>query len=91
MAAVSLRGYMFAGPVVLYLAAALAVLTTRRRAVVGLVQRHIALGAFLIAYAGLYLPAVAFYEPISGTGTARFLLAHLAPLLFAPLDAGDPW
>ena len=83
MAAVSLRGYMFAGPVVLYLAAALAVLATRRRAVVGLVQRHIGLGAFLIAYAGLYLPAVAFYEPISGTGTARFLLAHLAPLLFA--------
>ena len=83
MAAVSFRGYMFAGPVVLYLAAALAVVTTRRRVVVGLVRRHIALAAFLIAYAGLYLPAIAFYEPISGTGTARFLLAHLAPLLFA--------
>ena len=30
----------------------------------------------------LYLIGTAFYAPISGTGTTRFLLAHVAPLLF---------
>ena len=38
--------------------------------------------AFLIVYAVVYLLAIAFYYPTSGTGTARFLLAHLAPLFF---------
>ena len=52
MAAVSFRGYMFAVPVGLYLAAALAVVTTRRRAVVSLLQRHFALGAFLVPMRG---------------------------------------
>lgn len=48
-----------------------------------MVRRQTALVLFLAAYAAVYLPATAFYEPTSGTGTARFLLAHVAPLLFA--------
>ena len=83
MGAVLFRGYLIAGPLALYLAAAVAVVATRRSLAVGLIQRHVALGVFLAAYAALYLPAIAFYEPTSGTGTARFLLAHVAPLLFA--------
>jgi hypothetical protein len=45
--------------------------------------RNDSLAAFLILYAVLYLAAIAFYEPISGTGTTRFLMAHVAPLMFA--------
>jgi hypothetical protein len=63
-----------------------------------LIQRHAALAAFVSLYAIVYLPAVAFYEPISGTGTTRFLLAHVAPLLFllsrfvqSPAFAADRW
>jgi hypothetical protein len=48
-----------------------------------LVRGHPALTLFLAAYAAVYIPAIAFYEPISGTGTARFLAAHIGPLLFA--------
>jgi hypothetical protein len=83
MAAVLFRGYMIGVPLALYLAAAVGLVATRRHVAAGLIRRHRALGAFLVAYAGLYLPAIAFYEPTSGTGTARFLLAHAAPLLFA--------
>jgi hypothetical protein len=46
------------------------------------IRRHAALAVFLFLYAAVYGPAVAFYEPISGTGTIRFLLVHVAPLLF---------
>src|SRR5437867_10779803 len=31
---------------------------------------------FLVLYAAVYLLGIAFYEPVSGTGTARFLLTH---------------
>ena len=44
--------------------------------------QYITLAVFLFLYAAVYGPAVAFYEPTSGTGTTRFLLAHVAPLLF---------
>ena len=57
--------------------------TTRRRAFWGLVHGHPWLVAFLVLYAGVYLPAIAFYHPTSGTGTGRFAAAHLAPLFFA--------
>jgi len=83
MIAVSFRGYMFLSPLSLSAIAAALVAATRRSIVAGLVRRHMALAVFLLVYAGLYVPAIAFYEPTSGTGTARFLLAHFAPLLFA--------
>lgn len=37
---------------------------------------------FALMYFATYLPLCAFYAPISATGTTRFLLAHLTPLLF---------
>lgn len=83
MVAVSFRGFMFLSPLALYALAAALVVATRPSIVSGLVRRHLALAVFLLIYAGLYLPTIAFYEPTSGTGTARFLLAHFAPLLFA--------
>jgi hypothetical protein len=83
MATVSFNGYMFLKPLLLYLLAAGGVVATRPTVVSAMVRRRTALVLFLAAYAAAYLPATAFYEPTSGTGTARFLLAHLAPLLFA--------
>ena len=83
MAAVSFRDYMFLKPLVLYLVAAGVVVASRRRDRLAIAAPTRALAAFMAAYAALYLPAIAFYEPTSGTGTGRFLLAHVAPLLFA--------
>lgn len=37
---------------------------------------------FLGAYATVYLLGIAFYAPVSGTGTTRFLMAHLLPAFF---------
>jgi hypothetical protein len=37
---------------------------------------------FLVMYAGAFLVSTAFIDAVSGTGTTRFLLVHLAPLLF---------
>jgi hypothetical protein len=48
-----------------------------------LLRKNFALVGFLSLYALGYLFAIAFYFPTSGTGTARFLLAHLTPLFFA--------
>jgi len=67
----------------LYLAALSIVLITRRPMVAKMIRSNLALIVFLIVYAVVYLFAIAFYYPTSGTGTARFLLAHLAPLFFA--------
>jgi predicted secreted protein len=47
-----------------------------------LIRDHAALAAFLLLYALVYVPAIGFYAPTSGTGTTRFFLAHVAPLLF---------
>ena len=49
----------------------------------GLVRRHAALVAFLVLYGTSHLLLIAFYAPISGTGTTRFLIAHLTPLFYA--------
>ena len=49
----------------------------------GLVRRHAALAAFLVLYGASHLLLIAFYEPISGTGTTRFLIAHLTPFFYA--------
>ena len=49
---------------------------------VTLVRNHVALIAFLLCYAVVYLLAIAFYRPIPGT-TGRMILAHMAPLVFA--------
>ena len=55
---------------------------TRRQALSAMAREHISPVMLLAAYAGTYLMATAFYQPISGTGTGRFLLAHALPLFF---------
>jgi len=67
---------------VLYLVGLSIVLITRRSIVARMIRSELPLVAFLIVYAVVYLFAIAFYYPTSGTGTARFLLAHLTPLFF---------
>jgi len=57
-------------------------IVTRRQALSAMVREHIWPVTLLAAYAGTYLMATAFYQPISGTGTGRFLLAHALPLFF---------
>jgi hypothetical protein len=83
MALQFVRGYWVLKFLALYLAAALAVAFSRPRDLARLVREHAALTMLLVTYAAVYLPTIAFYERASGTGTARFLLAHVAPLLFA--------
>jgi hypothetical protein len=82
MAVRSFRTYNYWRYVVLYLAYALMLVITRRAAVARLIRAHPAVAAFLVMYAFVYLVGIAFYAPVSGTGTTRFLIAHLLPLLF---------
>lgn len=83
MAIVSYRTYDYLPFVILYGGAALWVGMRHRTAVAAIIRDHVWLCGFLAAYAALYLVAIAFYFPISGTGTARFLIPHLLPLFFA--------
>ena len=68
--------------VAVYVLLALALMATTWRSFAEIVRRHRALAVFLALYAAFYLPATAFYEPTSGTGTTRFLMAHITPLMF---------
>lgn len=81
MVVVTYQRFWIAKYLVLYMALAMAVALSARRAVSDLVLRHLPLALFLVAYAGAYTLAIAFYKPISGT-TTRMFLAHVAPLLF---------
>ena len=83
MATKSVQMYEYLPYLLLYLLASLIVLSTRRAGVGRLLRSNLPLVVFLILYAVIYLLAIAFYYPTSGTGTARFLLAHLLPLFFA--------
>ena len=83
MAAVLYRDYWFSKFLLMQLIALAVVVATRREMVAPLLRRHAVLVVFLITYAAVFIPAIAFYAPTSGTGTGRFLLAHVAPLLFA--------
>ena len=83
MALKSVQMYGYLPYLLLYLAMLAVILFTRRQIVVPMLRANAPLVAFLLVYASLYLLAIAFYYPTSGTGTARFLLAHLAPLFFA--------
>ena len=79
----SYRTFWYLKFVAIYLAGIGVLAATRWSAFKDLLGRNRPLAAFLILYAAMYLPAIAFYEPISGTGTTRFLMAHLTPLMFA--------
>ena len=78
----SYNTYSYLKYVVLYSVFALALIAANRRAFVSLVVDRAGLFAFLLLYGVIYFVATAFYWPVSGTGTTRFLLAHVAPLLF---------
>jgi len=68
--------------VCLFFALTALLIASRPRAFVGLVRRNAGLFAFLVLYAIMGLLTTAFYSPISGTGTTRFLLAHVLPASF---------
>ncbi len=83
MAIESVQMYEYLPYLVLYLTAGLIVAVTRPNVVRPLLRANRPLVVFLLLYAVVYLFAIAFYYPTSGTGTARFLLAHLTQLFFA--------
>jgi hypothetical protein len=78
----SYTSYAYLKYVVLYVLAAAIVMITNWRAFRRLAQERAALMLFLVMYAVVFLTSTALLEAMSGTGTARFLIAHLAPLLF---------
>ena len=69
-------------PLVLYLAIAVAILVRQRRAFGDYIRGNPAVVLFLAIYGLAYTVGIAFYAPVSGTGTTRFLIAHLLPLFF---------
>ena len=75
--------YWYFEYVTLYTIFAAAIIVERRAEFARLVRTYPAVAAFLVLYAVVYVFGIAFYEPISGTGTTRFLLAHVLPYLFA--------
>jgi hypothetical protein len=79
----SYRTFWYLKYVVIYLVFTALLAATRWSTFEGMLRRNGALAVFLVLYAAVYLAAIAFYQPISGTGTTRFLIAHVAPLLFA--------
>jgi hypothetical protein len=78
----SYKTYWYFKYVALYLACALGVAIGRGAAVREMAARQQAAAVFLALYSGAYLIGIAFYAPVSGTGTTRFLIAHLTPLFF---------
>src|SRR5262245_16195258 len=78
----SYRTFWYFKFVAIYLAAAALLAVSAWPAVLRRMRRPAALPDLVLLSAAVYIPAVAFYEPISGTGTTRFLLAHIAPALF---------
>lgn len=81
MVTVSYRFFWYMKFVVLYVVLTLALMATRWRPFRQMIRDNAAVAAFMLLYAVVYLVAIAFYRPISGT-TARMLLAHVTPLLF---------
>jgi hypothetical protein len=82
MVVVTYERYWIVKFLALYSGVAVVAAIRRRDAFAALLRDHLPLAVFLLCYAGLYLLAVAFYKPISGT-TGRMILAHVAPLVFA--------
>lgn len=79
----SYRTYWYFPYLLLYLGASAWVLAADGEARRALLTRHWALLLFLVLYAAVFLVSTAFFSTISGTGTSRFLIAHLTPLFFA--------
>ncbi|HUR34561.1 MAG TPA: hypothetical protein VM032_12250 [Vicinamibacterales bacterium] len=67
---------------VLFVAAAVSLAAARPGAAAALVGAHAWPAVLVAMYGAVYLAATAFYHPISGTGTGRFLLLHGLPFFF---------
>ncbi len=78
----SFNTYWYFKYVALYAAIVVAAVVANRNAALEAVRSRPATAVFFLTYSGIYLLATAFYEPISGTGTGRLLLAYVTPLLF---------
>jgi hypothetical protein len=78
----SYKTYWYFKYVILYVACALAVLMSRVNEFRARIRAKPAAAVFLLLYAAVYLFGIAFYAPVSGTGTTRFVIAHLTPLFF---------
>jgi len=79
----SYRTFAYFKYIAWYLAMLAIVILSNTAAFTGLVRRNAALAAFLVLYGLSHLLLIAFYAPISGTGTTRFLIAHLTPFFYA--------
>lgn len=83
---IALRSYTTYGYfkyLALYVAMLVALVVTRRQILIAMAKERAWLALFLATYGVVYILATAFYEPTSGTGTARFFLAHVLPFLYA--------
>lgn len=78
----SYKTYWYLTYLGLYLGFTLAVALKRWRELHETIRRHREAFVFLLLYAVVHLVGIAFYAPVSGTGTTRFLIAHLTPLFF---------
>jgi hypothetical protein len=83
MAVRSYRTYAYFKYVAWYLAMLVIVILSNTTSFARLARRNAGLVAFLVLYGLSHLLLIAFYEPISGTGTTRFLIAHLTPFFYA--------
>ncbi len=93
MAVRSYRTYWYYPFLILYLVYALALIAANRKAFVALLRGHASMAVFMGLYAVVYLFAAAFYNPVSGTGTTRYIISHLTPLFFviAYFSAREPF
>jgi hypothetical protein len=89
----SYRTYWYYPFLMLYLGYALALIAANRQAFAALLREHASLAAFMAIYGVVYLLAAAFYNPVSATGTTRYIICHLTPLFFviACLSAREPF
>lgn len=78
----SYKTYWYFKYIIVYVACALGVLMSRGKELKPRIRANPAAVVFLVLYATVYLVGIAFYAPVSGTGTTRFLIAHLTPLFF---------
>ena len=78
----SYRTFWYLKFVVLYVGFALLLAVAGWRHTVAAMRHHAALVTFLSLYAAVYLVGTGFFVATSGTGGTRFILAHVAPLLF---------
>jgi hypothetical protein len=78
----SYQTYWYLKFVALYVAFAGALIAGNWKSFVALCRERWALMFFLASYAVVFATTAAFYNPISATGTTRYIIAQLTPLLF---------